>query len=379
MKQLSIKPTIHKFATTRDFAQEFHLGKGDLVITNQYIWEPYFADLHTDCDVIYQERYGTGEPTDSMVDAMMIDINALVSKPQRVIGIGGGTVLDIAKVCSLKQTSPLADLVDGKFACKPGAPLILVPTTCGTGSEVTNVAVFLMTARNTKKGLANDACYATDAVLIPELLNSLPDYVFATSSIDALTHSIESALSPKANELTRMFSYKAFELILRSYMRVASEGASAKKQVLDDLVSASLYAGIAFGNAGCGTVHAMAYPLGGTFHIAHGETNAALLTSVLRYYAQHDEEANSDNETQLTKLFSTMAQILHCKPEDVLNKLDALLNTILPKKRLHEYGMTQAMIQQWAASVISEQQRLLQGSYMPMTKETIASIYESTF
>ena len=374
MKQLSIKPTIHKFEHARDFAQEFKLGKGDLVITNQYIWEPYFGDLNLDCDVIFQEKYGKGEPSDAMVDAIVSDIH---TTPKRVIGIGGGTVLDISKVCALKQTSPLEDLVDGKIPAEKGADLILVPTTCGTGSEVTNVAVFSLTKRNTKKGLANDACYATDAVLIPELLKSLPDYVFATSSIDALTHSIESALSPIATELTKMFSYKACGLILQSYMRVVKEGSGAKSQVVGDLVSASLYAGIAFGNAGCGCVHAMAYPLGGTFHVAHGETNAALLTSVLRYYAKHDE--NSAENTELSKLFGFMANILECQKTDVLNKLDEVLNTILPKHKLHEYGMTEDMIQSWASSVVKEQQRLLKNSYMHMDESAIAEVYASTF
>lgn len=377
MKQLSIKPTIHKFENARDFAQEFKLSKGDLVITNQYIWEPYFGDLNLDCDVIFQEKYGKGEPSDAMVDAIVSDIH---TTPKRVIGIGGGTVLDISKVCALKQTSPLEDLVDGKIPAQKGADLILVPTTCGTGSEVTNVAVFSLTKRNTKKGLANDACYATDAVLIPELLKSLPDYVFATSSIDALTHSIESALSPIATELTKMFSYKACGLILQSYMRVVKEGSSAKSQVVSDLVSASLYAGIAFGNAGCGCVHAMAYPLGGTFHVAHGETNAALLTSVLRYYAKHDAESSTSAEnTELSKLFDFMANILECQKADVLNKLDEVLNTILPKHKLHEYGMTEDMIQSWAASVVKEQQRLLKNSYMHMDEAAIAEVYASTF
>lgn len=377
MKQLSIKPTIHKFENARDFAQEFKLSKGDLVITNQYIWEPYFGDLNLDCDVIFQEKYGKGEPSDAMVDAIVSDIH---TTPKRVIGIGGGTVLDISKVCALKQTSPLEDLVDGKIPAQKGADLILVPTTCGTGSEVTNVAVFSLTKRNTKKGLANDACYATDAVLIPELLKSLPDYVFATSSIDALTHSIESTLSPIATELTKMFSYKACGLILQSYMRVVKEGSSTKSQVVSDLVSASLYAGIAFGNAGCGCVHAMAYPLGGTFHVAHGETNAALLTSVLRYYAKHDAESSTSAEnTELSKLFDFMANILECQKADVLNKLDEVLNTILPKHKLHEYGMTEDMIQSWAASVVKEQQRLLKNSYMHMSEDAIAEVYASTF
>ncbi|MDK7188631.1 4-hydroxybutyrate dehydrogenase [Bifidobacterium sp. UMB1230] len=377
MKQLSIKPTIHKFENTHDFAQEFKLCKNDLVITNKYIWEPYFGSLNLDCNVIFQENYGKGEPSDEMVDAIVRDIH---TTPKRVIGIGGGTVLDISKVCALKQTSPLEDLIDGKIPAQKGADLILVPTTCGTGSEVTNVAVFSLTKRNTKKGLANDACYATDAVLIPELLKSLPDYVFATSSIDALTHSIESVLSPIATELTKMFSYKACGLILQSYMRVVKEGSSAKSQVVSDLVSASLYAGIAFGNAGCGCVHAMAYPLGGTFHVAHGETNAALLTSVLRYYAKHDaENSTSAENTELSKLFDFIANILECKKADVLNKLDEVLNTILTKHKLHEYGMTEDMIQSWAASVVKEQQRLLKNSYINMSEDAIAEVYASTF
>lgn len=395
MKQLSIKPTIHKFEHARDFAAEFELGKGDLVITNQYIWEPYFGDLNLDCNVIFQEKYGKGEPSDEMVDEIIRDISASLTTgttPKRVIGIGGGTVLDISKVCALKQTSPLEQLVDGKIPVERGADLVLVPTTCGTGSEVTNVAVFSLTKRNTKKGLANDACYATDAVLIPELLKSLPNYVFATSSIDALTHSIESALSTIATDLTKMFSYKACGLILQSYMRVIKEGCSAdanaeaKRGVVGDLVSASLYAGIAFGNAGCGCVHAMAYPLGGTFHVAHGETNAALLTNVLRYYAEHDAESGAENGTQndgtvseLSKLFDFMAGILECSQDNVLDKLDEVLNAILPKHKLHEYGMTVAMIDEWASSVVKEQQRLLRGSYMHMDERAIAEIYKSTF
>lgn len=373
MKQLSIKPTIHKFATARDFAQEFHLSKGDVIITNTYIWEPFFGELGLDCDVVFQEKYGTGEPSDVMVDALVKD---LPSAPRRVIGIGGGTVLDISKVCALKQTSPLVDLVDGKIPVTKGADLVLVPTTCGTGSEVTNVAVFSLTERNTKKGLADDACYASDAVLIPELLSGLPDYVFATSSIDALTHAIESALSPIASELTRMFSFKACEMILRSYLRVAAEGSGAKKQVVGDLVSAALYAGIAFGNAGCGCVHAMAYPLGGTFHVAHGETNAALLTSVLRYYAAHD---SGSEESMLGQVFGFIADILGCDVHEVPDKLDELLNVILPKRRLHEYGMTEDMIEPWAASVVNEQQRLLRNSYLPMNQASVAEIYRSTF
>lgn len=373
MKQLELKPTIHEFAQAKDFVSEFNIGQGDLVITNQYIWENYFANLHLACDVIFQEKYGKGEPSDTMFASLVQDIK---SNPKRVIGIGGGSVMDIAKVCALKENSPVIDLVDGKIAVCKKSELVLVPTTCGTGSEVTNIAVFSLTERNTKKGIAHDACYAEHAVLIPELLSTLPDTVLATSSLDALTHSIESALSPKASDLSKLFSYKACGLILNSYMQIYEHGKSAKKDVVANLLKASLLAGIAFSNAGCGCVHAMAYPLGGTFHIAHGETNAALLTSVLRYYATHDI---SQSVSPLKDLFAFMAEHLQCEKAKVLDKLDTVINVILPKKQLHEYGMTEDMQTSWAKSVVNEQQRLLQNSYLNMDEKAISNIYKSTF
>ena len=98
---------------------------------------------------------------------------------------------------------PAIDLYDGKAEIVKDKELVLVPTTCGTGSEVTNIAILALNSRGTKKGLAVDEMYADSAVLVPELLNGLPFRFFATSSIDALIHAVESSLSPKGNEMTR--------------------------------------------------------------------------------------------------------------------------------------------------------------------------------
>lgn len=111
--------------------------------------------------------------------------------------IGGGTIIDIAKILALDSILPIEDLYDGKLPIKRTKKLVLVPTTCGTGSEVTNIAILALTRRHTKKGLANDCMYADSAVLVPELLKGLPFKFFATSSIDALIHAMESSLSPK--------------------------------------------------------------------------------------------------------------------------------------------------------------------------------------
>ena len=92
MKQLMIKPTIYKYDTCKKFAEEFHIEKGDLVITNEYIYEPFFGKLNLECDVIYQEKYGAGEPSDDMAEAIYKDIKG---EHKRIIAIGGGTVIDI--------------------------------------------------------------------------------------------------------------------------------------------------------------------------------------------------------------------------------------------------------------------------------------------
>ena len=263
MKELMIKPDIYKYSTAKEFASEFQIGAGDLVLTNEYIYQPYFGELNLECDVIFQEKYGMGEPSDDMVEAIYRDIHGT---HKRVIAIGGGTVIDIAKLFALKEVSPVLDLYDGIIPPVKDKELVLVPTTCGTGSEVTNISILALNSRGTKKGLAVDEMYADHAVLVPELLEGLPFGVFATSSIDALIHAIESSLSPKGNETTRMFGYKAIEMILNGYMEIAKNGKEARIPLLDQFLMASNYAGIAFGNAGCAAVHAMSYPLGATYH-----------------------------------------------------------------------------------------------------------------
>ena len=114
MKQLSIKPDIYKYDTAKAFAEAFQLGKGDLVITNEYIYNPYFGELGLECDVIYQEKYGAGEPSDDMVEAMYKDINGTY---KRIVAIGGGTVIDISKLFALKNVSPVLDLYERRGPC----------------------------------------------------------------------------------------------------------------------------------------------------------------------------------------------------------------------------------------------------------------------
>ena len=371
MQQLMIRPTIHKFDTAKEFAEEFALGEGDLILTNAYIYEPYFGSMNLGCDVIYQEKYGAGEPSDEMAEAVYADIYADgKTAPKRIIAIGGGTIIDLAKLYALKQTTPILDLYDGKIPVEKDKELILVPTTCGTGSEVTNISILALNSRGTKKGLANDAMYADAAVLVPELLEGLPDYVFATSSIDALIHAIESSLSPKGNVYTRMFGYKAIEMILNGYKVIRDEGMEARKPLLSDFMIASNYAGIAFGNAGCAAVHALSYPLGATYHVAHGESNYAMFTGVMKNYM----ELKTDGE--IAKLNRFLADILECPVRYVYEELEKLLNVLIPKKALHEYGVTEAQLAEFADSVMENQGRLMANNFVELDRDRVYKIYK---
>lgn len=366
MKQFSIAPKIITLDSCGEFTDKLGINENDLVITIEVTWSAYFKDIKAGT-VIFIENYGSGEPTDEMITRIAADIK----KPyKRVIAIGGGTVIDCAKLFALETLLPVTDLFDRKIPAVRDKKLILVPTTCGTGSEVTNISILEFKKRHTKFGLASDALYADAAVIVPELLYKLPFKVFAASSIDALVHSVESYLSPKATPISRMFSLKAMTMILNGYKKIESDGKDALKALLPDFCLASTMAGIAFGNAGCAAVHAMSYPLGAAFHVPHGESNYAMFTGVFKKYM----EINPDGT--IRELNAAIAAVLGCGAEDVYDELERLLNgSILQKKRLSEYGMTNEMIEEFTDSVIENQQRLLGNNYVFLDRAALIEIY----
>ena len=370
MTDFAVKPAVRMCDTCKEMAEALQLGPQDLLFTNDFLYDPYFAPLGLKCPVLFQEKYGLGEPTDEMVEAIYKDMPKDV---KRIVAVGGGAVLDIAKILILKHVSPILDLYDGKAPLEKAKELVLVPTTCGTGSEVTNISILALISRKTKKGLADNCMFADEAILIPELLKGLPFKFFATSSIDALIHAVESSLSPKANPITKLFGYKAIEMILKGYMEIRDKGPEARIPLLGDFLLASNYAGIAFGNAGCAAVHALSYPLGATYHVPHGEANYAMFTGVMNKYL------TVRTDGAIAELNAFMADILGCDVANIYAELEALLNTLIPKKALHEYGMTEAEQEEFTDSVIENQQRLLKNNFVPLSREQILEIYKELY
>ncbi|SEW39653.1 4-hydroxybutyrate dehydrogenase [[Clostridium] fimetarium] len=371
MQKFNIFPTIEQFESCEEFLGEFGIGKGDLVFISDSTRDFYFTDAFSDALVVNYRKYGSGEPTDTMVENIYNDISGYTYN--RVFAIGGGTILDVAKLFSLKKTVPVLDLFDRKFEIVKNKELILVPTTCGTGSEVTNISILELTAINTKMGLAVDELYADYAVLIPELISNLPFKYFATSSIDALIHSIESYTSPKATEFSKLFSEKAMRMILSGYKEIIKKGPEIRNLYLNDFLIASTYAGIAFGNAGCAAVHAMSYPIGATYHVPHGEANYLMFTEVYKTY-----QALNPNGI-IKNLNHILAEILECEDNLVYIEIEKLLDNILPRKPLHLYNVTENDLLIFTNTVMTKQSRLMANNYAVLDKETVLSIYTKLY
>jgi len=372
MQALRIVPKVFYFDTFKEFNDEFKIGGKDLLITNEWLHTPYAAPLSIDTNVIYQEKYGAGEPSDEMIDAMAKDMKQFDF--DRIIAFGGGTIVDICKILALDLPAKSVDLFTGNAAPKKIKELVVVPTTCGTGSEVTNVAIAELKELHIKKGLAVDETYADFAVLVPETIKGLPYKFFITSSVDAMIHAIESYLSPKASPFTEMYSLAAMDMIMHGYREIADKGEEERFKFMKDFVLASCYAGVAFGNAGCAAVHALSYSIGGAFHVPHGEANYQFFTEVFKMYTRKNPGGKIKEATNL------FAGYLGCSPDgDVYGELEKFLNKLIIKKPLKEYGMSEAQIDEFTESTIANQQRLLANNYVFLEKEEIREIFSNLY
>ena len=372
MAILKVQPALHRFNSFKEFATTFEIGELDCIFTNEFIYEPFMKDADLKSDFIFQEKFGTGEPSDEMINAIMAKVKEKEYK--RIIAVGGGTIIDISKLLALKHVDDCKDLFEKTVPIVKDKKLVILPTTCGTGSEVTNISIAEIKSKRTKMGLAVDELYPEDAVLIPEMIRTLPFPVFCTSSVDALIHAIESFVAPRSNPYTELFSTRAIKLILRGYKAIVEKGPEHRHELAEDFLVASNYAGIAFGNTGVGAVHAMSYPLGGVYHVPHGEANYQLFVEVFKAYQQKNPHGS------IQRLNELLGRVLGVPADEgVYDVLDQLLSQLIPLKQLREYGMQEQEVEAFADSVIAAQQRLLANNYVALRRDEIRDIYKARF
>ena len=294
-----------------------------------------------------------------------------------VIGVGGGSALDLAKLAAVMAThnGPVADYLNlsgSKSIERKGLPMILIPTTAGTGSEVTNISV--LSLETTKDVITHDYLLADVAIVDPELTISVPAKVTAATGIDALTHAVEAYISVNASPATDALALQAIRLISGSLRKAVKNGED--KQARTDMSQGSYLAGLSFFNAGVAGVHALAYPLGGQFHIAHGDSNAVLLPYVMSYIRK-----------SCTK---RMGDILEAMGGNAsfLSEEDASYKCVDELKRIVEdVGIPSSLkgfdIPESAIDALTEdgvkQKRILARSPLTLEKEDIRTIYQSAY
>jgi alcohol dehydrogenase class IV len=290
-----------------------------------------------------------------------------------VVGVGGGSPMDIASVASVMSTNPgrVHDYLGINLVKNPGIPTILIPTTAGTGAEVTPNAILTDVEAKLKKAIVSPYILPRVAIVDPLLSVSMPPAVTSSSGIDALTHAIESYTSNNATILTDLFAKEAIILIGRSLRTAVANG--NKLQARCDISIGSLYAGISLANAGVTAVHALAYPLGGQFNVAHGIANGLLLPYVMEFNVLGD-----------VPKFAQIAQFLGEKVEQLAlleqayhaaNAVKAIYKDLTIPQSLTELGVPKEAIPGMAKAAMNVT-RLMGNNPRAMTVEDVERIYE---
>ncbi len=224
------------------------------------------------------------EPSYMAVQAVVDEFKA--SGADLIVACGGGSVMDAAKLASVLVTDEygVRELLDNPGMAKKCVPIVLIPTTAGTGAEVTPNAIVGVPERELKIGIVNENMIADYVILDARLIKNLPRKIAASTGVDALAHCVECFTGNKANPFSDMYALEGCDLILNN-LEAACDDPEAM-EAKNKMQIAAYYGGLAITASGTTAVHALSYPLGGKYHIAHGVSNAMLLAPVMRFNAE---------------------------------------------------------------------------------------------
>lgn len=294
-----------------------------------------------------------------------------------VVGFGGGSALDLAKLAAVlaKNEGDVADylnLTATRSITEKGLPKILIPTTAGTGSEVTNISV--LSLDSSKDVIAHETLIADVAIVDPALTVTVPSRVTAATGVDALTHAIEAYVSVNASPTSDALALHAIRLMSRSIRTAVHDGEN--KEARTAMSHGSYIAGLAFFNAGVAGVHALAYPLGGQFHIPHGESNAVLLPYVMNYIRKSSEKRMRDIFEALggnAALMSDEEASYACVEE-----LVRLVKDVGIPHTLQEFDIPESALESLTQDGV-KQKRILARSPLPLQEEDIRNVYRAAY
>ena len=292
--------------------------------------------------------------------------------PDAILSIGGGSVLDAAKLFAVRLTNeqPLRDWLGIDLIKRPGIPLVLVPTTAGTGSEVTPNAIVTLPDEELKVGIVSRHLLPQLVILDAELTFDLPKPITAATGIDAFVHSLESYISTKANPVSDMFAMESMRLIGANIVEAYQNGRSVKAR--EAMMLGSMYGGLALTAAGTAAVHALAYPLGGMFGITHGVANAMLLPHVMAF-----------NKDAIVARLANVARALDISRHDdgdetaadaLIERLTEWTDVVQIPQDLRQFGVSESHLDALAEAA-SKVKRLLGNNPKPLSHADIKAIY----
>ncbi|KNE23785.1 iron-containing alcohol dehydrogenase [Achromobacter spanius] len=313
------------------------------------------------------------DPPEAVVEAAAARARAF--NADMVIGFGGGSSMDVAKLVAVlcQGEQPLSamygiDQVRGKRL-----PLVQVPTTAGTGSEVTPISI-VTTGATTKSGVVAPQLYADAAYLDAELTVGLPAAATAATGVDAMVHAIEAYTSKRLkNPLSDHLAVLALKLLSANLLTVCRDGTNL--QARSDMLLGAMLAGQAFANAPVGGVHALAYPVGGIFHVPHGLSNALVLPAVLHFNAQAAAPLYAELSAAVGLPASTDAA---AGAAAFIAFLEDLIRQAQLPQGLRAVGITEADLPALASSAML-QQRLLMNNPLPIDEAQALAIYRAAY
>ena len=297
-----------------------------------------------------------------------------------VIGFGGGSSMDVAKLTSLilGSNENIEEAWGVSNAKGPRLPLVLVPTTAGTGSEVTPISIITV-GEEEKKGVSSPIILPDVAILDPDLTLGLPAHTPAATGIDAMVHAIEGYASANKNNnpISKMLSVEALKLLGGSIEKAVFDGSNLEAR--GNMLIGAMLAGKSFANSPVAAVHALAYPIGGTFHVSHGLSNSLVLPYVLRFNSV-DNKATKDYAELAPFVFPDINtnQGSQAVCSEFIDRMESLSKKLGLPQKLREVNIPKEACEKMAKDAM-KQTRLLVNNPREVTEKDALNIYESAW
>lgn len=311
------------------------------------------------------------EPSYQEIEQCLEKING--TDTDLVIALGGGSVMDTAKLFSLLKDAPytVKELLTDASIAEKRLKSVMIPTTCGTGAEATCNAIVAVPEEQSKKGIVNEAMIPDYVILDACMIRMLPRAVVAATGVDALAHVVECYTSKKATPLSNTYAMAGAKLIFHNILRAYSH--PDDMQAKENMMLGAYYGGIAINASGTTAVHALSYPLGGKYHIAHGVSNAILFAQVMEYNRAFCEKELSELCDGVYPEFFEKTQ--EEKSLHMISEIRNIVEKVQIPTDLNQFGITREDIA-FLTEAGSGQTRLLVNNRRELSKEDIRLIYE---